>query len=152
MKKLIFLLSLFILSLNSSNAQCKKVDITKLVQLRTLDEKEYKKALEGLGFIGDNYSSIVLSFNRECTINGNKSEESISRMFEGGDDSYEISLLYSIKDKSTFDLLKKQIATNKNYTLQKSSDKNNTSYKSKKDYITFTEKGNEFQIDISNPF
>jgi hypothetical protein len=152
MKKLVFLLSLFILFLNNSNAQCKKVNIAKLVQLRTLEEKEYKKALEELGFIEDKKPSIDLSFNRECTNNGNTSKESLSRLFEDGEESYEIIISFYFKDKSTFEQLKKQISTNKKYAISKSSTKNETNYKSKKDYIMFTESNGEFVINISNSF
>jgi hypothetical protein len=71
MNKIVFLLSVFLLSLNSSNGQCKKLDVLKLVQLRSLQEKQDKKTLEeGLGFTEDKNSSMVLSFNRECTDNG----------------------------------------------------------------------------------
>jgi hypothetical protein len=152
MKKLATLLALSILFFNYSNAQCKKVDIAKLVQLRTLEDAAYKKAMEALGFTEDKNLSLVKNFNRECAINGATVKESISKMVESSEDFEEITLSYFIKDKSTYEILKKQVLNNKNYTAQKNSDKSSTNYKSKNDYIIFTETDNEFQINISNSF
>ncbi len=143
MKKTATFVVACIICLNSLNAQCKKVDIAKLSELRTLVDSEYKKALDSLGFKEKRSSFGAKIFNRTCAENNVAVDESITKSNS--------TILYISNDRALFVLLQKTISNNSDYVLVETENKNRTIYKSKKENIAFEEKGTTFQISINSP-